>query len=804
MSNLAQTQLSALGYGPTDTVFFRAIGPNGARNLDGTLVHQFDELQTLNSAGYGIYFVVNDGGHTDSNVKTGRAIFYEHDNLDKPIQIDLWQTLGLPEPTIQIDTGGKSIHSYWTFDQPISIAQWRILQTDLLNFAAADRSIKNPSRVMRLAGFTHQKSGGESVIISNSGKRYSFEELRSVVTVVEPIAVPAPKSSLKPSQPAYIGMDEIPLIKCIAPKHRDLIASGMGEGGRDNTGIAVAKDLIGTEQHLRSIGQRSDGDARSLFDDYCNRCNPPLTGKDVDRIWNSAEKSTNGPCLSEDKIQGCIDAHFKRGQSKTAAAAAPQGDRPIQPLTAETFDGWDLTDVPDNEIGSKTMRAMRAVNRAVGEHLKLNELTNQIEFFGKVLDPNTYKLFVAKLVDIDRPEADCTMILSAIAKKYAYHPVKIWLEKLHQTHGASTIDYLDRPASQYLHTENPLYDRLLRTQLIAAVKRIFEPGCKFDNAVVLQGQQGIGKSTFWNTIASDDWFDDNLGADVENKDSLMVLHGCWIEEWGEIDRITGKKELGAVKSFLSRKVDTFRAPYERTAVRHPRRGVIVGSVNPDEFLRDDENRRLWVIPVTERIDIEAVSRDRDAIWAAAVELYKIGTPINLSSDDENLLRDSNTQFSVPDPWEDTIESWVNSRANTIVKPGENLEWVIVDDLYTQCLGITEVKNRTTIDKHRVTGVLRRSGFSPCKTTVRFPGYATPKRAWFRQIPTQIPIAPPSSEPSTSLVVPIPVVTPARQSNLGTWDDDDSTADIVENYEYFDNPDVIEMSDRQRAVIGVAA
>ena len=324
MANLAQKHLSALGYGPTDTFYFRAIGPQ-TRKIEGTLQKCFDELQALNGRDYGIYFVVNGGGQTDADVTHGRTIFYEHDDLPKETQIGLCKTLGLPEPTIQVDTGGKSIHSYWVLSEGVTIAEWKTLQKDLLDFSDADRSIKNPSRVMRLAGFNHQKTGDESVIVSNGGARYKFEELRSIVTVVEPISKPSPKSSPKLSQPAYIGMDEIPLIKCIAPKHRDLIASGMSEGGRDNAGIAIAKDLIGVEQHLRSIGQRFDGDARSLLNDYCNRCNPPLTGNDVERIWKSAEKSTNGPCMSSDKIQGCIDAHLRHGQSTDRASTAGTG-----------------------------------------------------------------------------------------------------------------------------------------------------------------------------------------------------------------------------------------------------------------------------------------------------------------------------------------------------------------------------------------------------------------------------------------------------------------------------------------------
>jgi hypothetical protein len=89
--------------------------------------------------GRGVYFVVNGGGHKDENVSVGRAIFVEHDNLDKEIQRELWKTLELPSPTFQVDTGGKSIHSYWVFDRPTPLAQWRELQRDLLEFADGDR-----------------------------------------------------------------------------------------------------------------------------------------------------------------------------------------------------------------------------------------------------------------------------------------------------------------------------------------------------------------------------------------------------------------------------------------------------------------------------------------------------------------------------------------------------------------------------------------------------------------------------------------------------------------------------------------
>ncbi|MGK7947281.1 MAG: DUF3987 domain-containing protein [Xenococcaceae cyanobacterium] len=146
------------------------------------------EIEKYQREGRGVYFVVNGNGHKNEDVVSGRAIFIEHDDLPKDFQLNLWQTLNLPEPTFQVDTGGKSIHSYWVFEQPIPVEQWCSLQKDLLEFADADRSIKNPARVMRLAGAWHisiNESGqpiyNQSRLVSASGHKYGYEQLRAII-----------------------------------------------------------------------------------------------------------------------------------------------------------------------------------------------------------------------------------------------------------------------------------------------------------------------------------------------------------------------------------------------------------------------------------------------------------------------------------------------------------------------------------------------------------------------------------------------------------------------------------------------
>jgi len=198
----ANQQLELLGYFPGDKIYLTAFLPKeDARSTQdkGRKSNQLNgkEVERWQKEGRGVYFVVNGGGHKANEVTSCRAIFYEHDTLDKENQLLLWETLGLPEPTFQVDTGGKSIHSYWVLENPTNPDEWKKLQTDLLEFADADRSLKNPNRVMRLAGAWHLTGDGtvnRSQIITSSGKRYSFEELRAIIPAckIAPTETPIP------------------------------------------------------------------------------------------------------------------------------------------------------------------------------------------------------------------------------------------------------------------------------------------------------------------------------------------------------------------------------------------------------------------------------------------------------------------------------------------------------------------------------------------------------------------------------------------------------------------------------------
>lgn len=128
------------------------------------------------SDGRGVYVVVNNGGDKDADITDCIALFCEWDDKPKDWQVTAWQELGLPEPTIQVDTGGKSIHTYWVLSKPVPAVRWRTTMQRLLDYAEADRALKNPSRVMRLPGCPHPETGITAAIIHQTDARYDIDE----------------------------------------------------------------------------------------------------------------------------------------------------------------------------------------------------------------------------------------------------------------------------------------------------------------------------------------------------------------------------------------------------------------------------------------------------------------------------------------------------------------------------------------------------------------------------------------------------------------------------------------------------
>ena len=157
--------------------------------------------------------------------------------------------------------------------------------------------------------------------------------------------------------------------------------------------------------------------------------------------------------------------------------------------------------------------------------------------------------------------------------------------------------------------------------LIAAVARIYPPGCKNDCCLILEGKQGTLKSTALRTLA-EPWFTDDM-PELGTKDSQLNLRGIWVIELSELDSMT-RGEVGHVKAYLSRATDHFRPPYGHAPIDVPRECVFAGTSNKGAYLRDETGgRRFWPVQCGP-IDIPYLKQDRDQLFAEAVALYERG------------------------------------------------------------------------------------------------------------------------------------------------------------------------------------
>ena len=297
------------------------------------------------------------------------------------------------------------------------------------------------------------------------------------------------------------------------------------------------------------------------------------------------------------------------------------------------------------------------------DRLRLNKLQQKIELDGVEIFVEEAYLWLAEHDNIDCSKTKAGDIFFKVASENSFNPVVNYLNTVAKTVKPASLDTLSQ---EYFKTSNPLYDVFLKRTLIAAVARAYNPGCKHDTALVLQGEQGIHKSTFFNVLGGQ-WFDDSMG-DGRKKDDLIILHKSWIQEWGEIERVFGKRQAGEIKAFLVRKKDIFRPPYGRTALEFPRHGIIVGTVNGNQFLVDPTgDRRYQVIPIqTNKIDIKRLEQERDSIWSAAVHAYRQGEQWWLTDEEQKLSNENNQQFRSVDEWESAIANYLENRVQVSV------------------------------------------------------------------------------------------------------------------------------------------
>jgi putative DNA primase/helicase len=245
--------------------------------------------------------------------------------------------------------------------------------------------------------------------------------------------------------------------------------------------------------------------------------------------------------------------------------------------------------------------------------------------------------------------------VDVVARESSFHPVRDYLKRIRWDQKSRLESWL----AKYMGAEDLPVNRLCgKMWLISAVARIFQPGAQVDHTLLLEGEQGIRKSTALRVLASDEWFTDHV-SDFRDKDARIELRGKWIVELSELHGIKGKS-LETVKSFLSIRIDSFRSPYGRRTEEHPRQCTFAATTNDFTSLSDESgNRRFW--PVRCRvIDIPGLVKDRDQLWAEAYARYTKNEPWWPDVSQTSVLTEAQVARYEPGLEDDLIEEWVGS------------------------------------------------------------------------------------------------------------------------------------------------
>lgn len=313
-----------------------------------------------------------------------------------------------------------------------------------------------------------------------------------------------------------------------------------------------------------------------------------------------------------------------------------------------------------------------------------------------------------------------------VAHSNTFHPIKAYLESNYwdgvERAERLFVDYLGAADTHYTH-------QVTRKMLLAAVRRLYIPGCKFDEMLVIIGPQGAGKSSLLAKIGRE-WFSDSLRT-FENKEAGEHLQNGWIFEIGELS-VMKKTEIEEVKAFLSKTEDRYRVAYDRQVSEFPRKCIFFGTTNTRDFLRDATgNRRFWPVEIfPEKIKYNHWQHLTDVlvgqIWAEVLCWFKAGETLELDEEARAEAAKQQALHMETDPREGIIQEWLESPiADEWGEPTEEKVYrnrVCAAQIWIECLGNKKGSMRSW-EAREICDILRRiPGWVEQKNRLTMPGY----------------------------------------------------------------------------------
>lgn len=300
------------------------------------------------------------------------------------------------------------------------------------------------------------------------------------------------------------------------------------------------------------------------------------------------------------------------------------------------------------------MRCLKGI-RELGNTIRWNELAQRAEWNGHPIE-DRHLVDIRLILEAHGFEPTVGDVLPAVtrhAHENAFHPVRDYLRSL-KWDGSPR---LDRWLQGCLGSpDTPFVRAVGRKTLIAAVARAFKPGCKVDTVLVLEGPQGLKKSTAIAALFGEDVTAESVNLFDQHNKMVMAMMGAWVVELAEFIAIQ-RKDQNSVKGMLSMRSDRVVLPYAKLASDHPRQCIFFGTINPGEsggYLTDGTgNRRYWPVQVS-KVDIARITNNRDQLWAEAYKAFLAGEQWWLTDDEEALAQAQVANREEYDVWDEIL------------------------------------------------------------------------------------------------------------------------------------------------------
>jgi hypothetical protein len=680
--------------------------------------------------------------HPDGHIK-GKTVYKTTLEASRALH-EFCVTTKLPAPLIV--NSGYGLHPYWPLLTTLDPVTWKRCATGLQNLFNKYKLLVDPARtadissVLRTPGtYNKKRAPWQSVYLDvrflEEIKPYPLEAFAPLLehadktgTVISLSTTTAPQR--KHTKP---GMNEDALAGTTS--YRDAYAAQIVENCAQLREMRDKKGILPEPQWHAALGVTAFCEDGDQIAHAWSSGDPRYTHEETQKRLDRLRRATTGPTTCEKFHQLNADAckackHWGKIKSPISLGTAPAT------ITPGWTPRWERTQ-------GGVIKSRSYINAAIALRLEEIKFSHDVFHNRKLVDGDAAENAGPELSD-----AICRALRDHIIAKYGFDPgienVQQAAERLCEANRFDPVcDYLaslqwdgiprlDQWFTTYLGAADTELNRSIgRKMLLAAVRRIRHPGCKFDYAPVLEGQQGSGKSSALRILAGEENFTDQPILHLETRAQQEALEGVWICELSELNGLR-RAETETVKNFLSKTEDSARPAYGRFYVRQPRRCIFVGTTNDNEYLRDTTgNRRFWPAQ-TSTIDLEALKRDRDQLWAEAALVETQDESLVIPGHLFGAASYQQEQRLMRDPWEDELADVSGTKASS----GDGTEEERISSHYLMRIHLgLSADRQTDMQAKRLRNVMNRLGWQGPKK-MRIGEGEKPVMGYWRPVPAE--------------------------------------------------------------------